>query len=79
MQIRSTVYLPFSNDITSGGRVFKVSMKRVGKMLGGKKDSSFREVYSNNKDSFAYPKIEVSIICRKGHSYITSLDVNATS
>ena len=77
MCLCTTAFLPFKNDITSGGTAKRVDFERVGRMQKAKKDT-YRRVYDDD-GNYTMPKIPDNQLRVKGREYFTPMEVTGAS
>ena len=73
MAIVVLAFIPKENNIAKGGKAFKVSMERAGRMVEAQKDS-YKRVYRED-GSYHYPAIEANKLRVKGQMYFEDMDV----
>lgn len=73
----STAFLPFGNDMESGGIAYKISFERIGRLVAAIKDT-FRRVYKKD-GSFHYPPILANLLRRKGEFYFRSMEITGSN
>jgi hypothetical protein len=77
MGIASTAFAPEGNDITKGGRAFRVNLVRVGRMVPAARDT-YRRVYRDD-GTYHYPQIATNRLRRKGEHYFKSMEITGSN
>lgn len=77
MGIASTAFAPEGNDITKGGRAFRVNLVRVGRMVPAARDT-YRRVYRDD-GTYHYPQIASNRLRRKGEPYFKSMEITGSN
>ena len=71
-------FIPFSNDITQGGKTIKINTTRVGKMIKAKKDS-YSVVYNEESGTMKFLKIPENKMKVKGETYFEDMDITGST
>jgi hypothetical protein len=77
MAVASTAFAPFDNDMTKGGRAFKVSLDRVGGYRPAKR-TTYKRKYRED-GSIHYPKRDDNISRKKGEMYWVPMEVTGSN
>ena len=75
-----SAFLPSKNNIELGGKAFKVSLERCGKMVKAKKDSFKRQYFTTRYGhiKYNYPKEEENKLRSKGSFYFLDMEVTGS-
>ena len=73
MAVVVSAFIPKDNDIEKGGKAFKVSIERAGRMVKATKDS-YKRVYRED-GTYHYPQIEENRLRTKGEMYFRDMGV----
>ena len=78
MGIASTAFVPWNNNIETGGDVHLVSLTRFGQMVKAK--NSYKRVYKNDSTaSYHYLAVPENIFCEKGKFYFKGMEITGSS
>ena len=71
-------YLPLDNDVEKGGRAFRGSMIRAGKLLPAA-TTTYKRVTNKETGKVTYPKIEGNELRKAGEYYFEGLEVTGST